>query len=61
MTKQVRIEAKEDDEEGGDFSAFNPDEMLTNKSVNQFNSKLDFSSPPDEDFLTNNTLWPESN
>lgn len=60
-TKQVRVEAGNDDEDAPDLSNFNPDEMLTNKVANQFNSKLDFSSPPDEDFLTNNTLWPESN
>jgi elongator complex protein 2 len=61
MTKQVRVEFKEDDDDGGDLSAFNPDEMLTNKSSGVYTSKHDYSIPPDEDFLTNNTLWPESN
>ena len=60
MTKQVRMDVKEDDEEGGDISAFNPDEMLTNKASRSFTIKHDYSIPPDEDFLTNNTLWPES-
>jgi elongator complex protein 2 len=61
MTKQVRVEVKEDDDEGGDISAFNPDEMLTNKASGAYTSRHDYSTPPDEDFLTNNTLWPESN
>lgn len=60
MTKQVRVEAGEE-EENFDYSNFNPDEMLTNKTINTFTSKHDYSNPPDEDFLTNNTLWPETN
>jgi elongator complex protein 2 len=62
MTKEVRVDMKEnaDDEENFDFSNFNPDEMLTNKVKDSYSSKYDYSIPPDEDFLTNNTLWPEN-
>jgi elongator complex protein 2 len=58
MTKQVKIEVVEEDETF-DYSNFNPD-VLTNKT-DVFNSKYNYSVPPDEDFLTNNTLWPETN
>ena len=62
MTKEVKVEMKEnaEDEENFDISNFNPDEMLTNKVTESFNHRYDYSFPPDEDFLTNNTLWPES-
>jgi len=59
MTKEVRIQPEDD--ENVDFKNFNPDEMLTNKPASMYVNKYDYSIPPDEDFLTNNTLWPESN
>jgi elongator complex protein 2 len=62
MTKEVKVEMKDnaEEEENFDFSHFNPDEMLTNRATDTFSSKYDYSLPPDEDFLTNNTLWPEN-
>lgn len=62
MTKEVKVDMKEnaEDEENFDFSNFNPDEMLTNKVIDSYSTKYDYSIPPDEDFLTNNTLWPEN-
>jgi elongator complex protein 2 len=63
MTKQVTVELKDstaEDEENFDFSNFNPDEVLTNKVADIYSSKFDYSLPPDEDFLTNYTLWPEN-
>ncbi len=62
MNRQVRVEGAEvgDDEENFDLSSFNPDDMLTNKQFPEQVSKSNFSQPPDEDFLYNNTLWPEN-
>lgn len=61
MNRQVRLEAAEgEEEENFDFSSFNPDDMLTNKQSPELVSKANFSVPPDEDFLYNNTLWPEN-
>jgi elongator complex protein 2 len=61
MNKQVKVETSEggEDEETFDFSNFDPD-VLTNKKAMLSNVKNDFGIPPDEDYLTNNTLWPES-
>jgi elongator complex protein 2 len=49
-------------EERFDVTNFDPTAMLTNKTDNSvnYNSNL-FTKPPDEDFLTNHTLWPEIN
>ena len=62
MNRQVRLEGAEggEEEENFDLSNFNPDDMLTNKQANEFASKINFQTPPDEDFLYNNTLWPEN-
>ena len=60
MNKQVKIETNEDDENALEIMNFDPTELLTNKN-NEFNKNYDYSHPPDEDFLTNNTLWPETN
>lgn len=64
MTKSVKVDVDEveEEEENFDYSNFNPD-VLTNKSnANQtIISRYNYSVPPDEDFLTNNTLWPETN
>lgn len=61
MTKQIKVDTAEEDEENFDFTSFDPAEMLTNKSNQIISSKFNYMEPPDEDFLTNNTLWPESN
>jgi elongator complex protein 2 len=62
MNKQIKADnIVEEDEENFDFTNFNPDEMLTNKNVNMSINKYNYSIPPDEDTLTNNTLWPETN
>jgi elongator complex protein 2 len=58
MNKQVQ-EITED-EETFDYSIFNPDQLLTNKQQ-VYSEKVNYNIPPDEDFLTNNTLWPEAN
>lgn len=62
MNRQVRLDGQEggDDEENFDYSNFNPDDMLTNKQNSEFSQKTNFTLPPDEDFLYNNTLWPEN-
>jgi elongator complex protein 2 len=59
MNKQMKIDVAEDDETF-DYSNFDPTHVLTNKQ-HVYNEKLNYSIPPDEDFLTNNTLWPETN
>lgn len=61
MNKKAKMDtAAVDDEEGFDMLAFNPDDILTNKTA-KYNSKTNYALPPDEDYLTNNTLWPEAN
>jgi len=61
MNRQVRLNAQEggEEEENFDYSNFNPD-VLTNKQPAELVSKAIFNLPPDEDFLYNNTLWPET-
>jgi elongator complex protein 2 len=59
MNKQVKIDVSDENEETFDYSNFNPD-VLTNKQET-YSEKVNYSVPPDEDFLTNNTLWPEAN
>jgi elongator complex protein 2 len=59
MTKKNIIEADEDDE-NADFNNFQPDGVLTNTAKNNY-MKTNYSEVPDEDYLTNYTLWPESN
>lgn len=58
MTKQSEIV---DDDSKFDISNFDPTAMLTNSQSQSVGYSVDFSSPPDEDFLTNHTLWPECN
>ena len=63
MNRQNRIEENEgnDEEENFDYSNFNPD-VLTNTHKNPITKnqgKINFEIPPDEDFIFNNTLWPE--
>ena len=60
MNRQVKVEANEDEENALEIMNFDPTELLTNKQ-NEYNKNYDYSQPPDEDFLTNNTLWPETN
>jgi elongator complex protein 2 len=60
MNKQMKIEVAEENEETFDYSNFDPSQMLTNKQ-HIYSEKFNYSIPPDEDFLTNNTLWPETN
>lgn len=59
MTKQVVIE--DDDEMKFDITNFDPTAMLTNQKVTPISSNENYKHPPDEDFLTNHTLWPELN
>jgi elongator complex protein 2 len=65
MNRQNRIEDNEanDEEENFDYSNFNPD-VLTNSNTDKNaiaknQGKINFEIPPDEDFIFNNTLWPE--
>ena len=58
MTRQAQVDVADDEEAAVDFFTFNPDELLTNKEIT--NVHHDYSVPPDEDFLSNNTLWPEA-
>jgi elongator complex protein 2 len=59
MNKQIKTEINEEDEENFDFTNFDPDALLTNKTAPMFIPKFCYNIPPDEDFLSNNTLWPE--
>ena len=61
MNKKIKTEiADEENEENFDFGNFDPDAILTNKTMPGFISKFNYAVPPDEDFLSNNTLWPEA-
>lgn len=59
MNKGAKID--EDTEEGFDFSSFDPGTVLSYKEINPLDNKQNYNNPPDEDYLTNNTLWPEAN
>ena len=60
MNKEVILEDYDDEKESNfDYSKFDPDAILTNKSEQVYISEYDYNIPPDEDFLANNTLWPE--
>ena len=60
MNKEVVLdEIKEDDNSNFDYSKFDPDAILTNKTEQVYIAKYNYKIPPDEDFLSNNTLWPE--
>lgn len=58
-TKQVVVEDEEFDDKF-DITKFDPTSMLTNQNQELSNSK-NYQISPDEDFLTNHTLWPETN
>ena len=55
LNKQVIL----NNEDESDFSKFDPDSLLTNKTEQIYLSKYNYNKPPNEDFLSNNTLWPE--
>ena len=60
MNREVILEDIDDDKESNfDYSKFDPDAILTNKSEQVYVSEYNYNNPPDEDFLANNTLWPE--
>ena len=59
MNKQVVLDDEENNINDSDFSKFDPDAVLTNKTEQFYISKYNYSIPPNEDFLCNNTLWPE--
>ena len=59
MNREVVLEEKEEEASNFDYSKFDPDAILTNKSEQIYVSKYNYQIPPDEDFLSNNTLWPE--
>lgn len=61
MNKEVitNDNATTNDKDEGGFGSFDPDSVLTNKTEQCYISKYDYSHPPNEDFLSNNTLWPE--
>lgn len=60
MTKQINMQELDDDERF-DITNFDPTAMLTNQVTNSLSHHLGYSEPPDEDFLTNHSLWPETN
>ena len=57
MNRQVILDDEDNNE--NDYSKFDPDAILTNKTEQFYISKYNYSIPPNEDFLCNNTLWPE--
>ena len=59
MNKEIKI-SKEDDDEGAgaDPSTFNPDEILTNAKVEEFQELIDPVAPP-ESYLMSKSMWPE--
>ena len=59
MNREVVLEEKDEEASNFDYSKFDPDAILTNKSEQVYVSKYNYEIPPDEDFLSNNTLWPE--
>ena len=60
MNREVILEDIDDEKESNfDYSKFDPDAILTNKSEQVYVSEYNYNNPPDEDFLNNNTLWPE--
>ena len=60
MNREVILEEMDDEKESNfDYSKFDPDAILTNKSEQVYVSEYNYKNPPDEDFLSNNTLWPE--
>ena len=59
MNREVVLEDKDEEASNFDYSKFDPDAILTNKSEQVYVSKYNYKIPPDEDFLSNNTLWPE--
>ena len=60
MNREVILEDLDDEKESNfDYSKFDPDAILTNKSEQVYVSEYNYKNPPDEDFLSNNTLWPE--
>ena len=60
LNREVILEDIDDEKETNfDYSKFNPDAILTNKSEQVYVSEYNYKNPPDEDFLSNNTLWPE--
>ena len=59
LNREVVLEEKDEEASNFDYSKFDPDAILTNKSEQIYVSKYNYEIPPDEDFLSNNTLWPE--
>ena len=59
MNREVVLEEKDEEASNFDYSKFDPDAILTNKSEQVYFSKYNYEIPPDEGFLSNNTLWPE--
>ena len=51
---------EDDDDMKFDITNFDPTALLTNQ-INSYNTTINFNNFPDEDCLTNNTLWPEKN
>ena len=59
MNREVVLEEKDEEASNFDYSKFDPDAILTNKPEQVYESRYNYEIPPDEDFLSNNTLWPE--
>ena len=59
MNREVVLDEKDEEASNFDYSKFDPDAILTNKTEQVYVSKYNYETPPDEGFLSNNTLWPE--
>eukprot|EP00340_Litonotus_pictus_P006056 CAMPEP_0170527956 /NCGR_PEP_ID=MMETSP0209-20121228/13442_1 /TAXON_ID=665100 ORGANISM="Litonotus pictus, Strain P1" /NCGR_SAMPLE_ID=MMETSP0209 /ASSEMBLY_ACC=CAM_ASM_000301 /LENGTH=740 /DNA_ID=CAMNT_0010818857 /DNA_START=166 /DNA_END=2384 /DNA_ORIENTATION=- len=57
--KQMNV--AEDDDMKFDITNFDPNAFISNQKNTLYNKSMNFAQPPDEDFLTNHTLWPEAN
>ena len=56
---EVALKEKSEEASNFDYSKFEPDAIVTNKTEQVYVSKDNNKNPPDEVFLSNFTLWPE--
>ena len=56
---EVALKEKSEEASNFDYSKFEPDVIVTNKTEQVYVSKDNNKNPPDEVFLSNFTLWPE--
>ena len=51
MNREVVLDEKDEEASNFDYSKFDPDAILTNKTEQVYVSKYNYEIPPDEDFL----------